>query len=65
MAVPGDRVAKSGGAEVSQRHAPEWVEAGRELLSASDVSRTIARIAHQIIEKTALDSGRPAPRAWC
>ncbi|WP_254189998.1 bifunctional pyr operon transcriptional regulator/uracil phosphoribosyltransferase PyrR [Nocardia sp. NBC_01377] len=57
MAVPGDRVAKSGGAEVSQRHAPEWVEAGRELLSASDVSRTIARIAHQIIEKTALDSG--------
>ncbi|MDO4911545.1 MAG: bifunctional pyr operon transcriptional regulator/uracil phosphoribosyltransferase PyrR [Corynebacterium sp.] len=26
-----------------------------ELLSASDVSRTIARIAHQIIEKTALD----------
>ncbi|AEF40302.1 bifunctional pyr operon transcriptional regulator/uracil phosphoribosyltransferase PyrR [Hoyosella subflava] len=34
---------------------------GRELLSAADVSRTIARIAHQIIEKTALDqsdSGR-------
>lgn len=28
----------------------------RELLSAGDVSRTIARIAHQIIEKTALDS---------
>ncbi|MDY5786159.1 MULTISPECIES: bifunctional pyr operon transcriptional regulator/uracil phosphoribosyltransferase PyrR [unclassified Corynebacterium] len=27
-----------------------------ELLSASDVGRTIARIAHQIIEKTALDS---------
>ena len=26
-----------------------------ELLSASDVARTIARIAHQIIEKTALD----------
>lgn len=28
----------------------------RELMSASDVGRTIARIAHQIIEKTALDS---------
>jgi pyrimidine operon attenuation protein/uracil phosphoribosyltransferase len=28
---------------------------GRELLSAADVTRTIARIAHQIIEKTAGD----------
>lgn len=28
----------------------------RELLSPADVGRTIARIAHQIIEKTALDS---------
>ncbi|MBC8094157.1 MAG: bifunctional pyr operon transcriptional regulator/uracil phosphoribosyltransferase PyrR, partial [Pseudonocardia sp.] len=28
----------------------------RELLSAADVTRTIARIAHQIIEKTAGDS---------
>ncbi|GAB2753176.1 bifunctional pyr operon transcriptional regulator/uracil phosphoribosyltransferase PyrR [Salinifilum aidingensis] len=28
----------------------------RELLAAGDVARTIARIAHQIIEKTALDS---------
>lgn len=27
-----------------------------ELLTASDVERTTARIAHQIIEKTALDS---------
>ena len=27
-----------------------------ELLSSSDVARTVARIAHQIIEKTALDS---------
>ena len=26
-----------------------------ELLTADDVARTIARIAHQIIEKTALD----------
>ena len=31
-----------------------------ELLTASDVGRTIARIAHQIIEKTALD-GEDAP----
>ncbi|GGC59226.1 bifunctional pyr operon transcriptional regulator/uracil phosphoribosyltransferase PyrR [Hoyosella rhizosphaerae] len=28
---------------------------GRELLTAADVKRTIARMAHQIIEKTALD----------
>ncbi|WP_343600185.1 bifunctional pyr operon transcriptional regulator/uracil phosphoribosyltransferase PyrR [Mycobacterium sp.] len=35
----------------------------RELMSAADVSRTISRIAHQIIEKTALDdTSRPAPR---
>ena len=33
----------------------------RELMSAADVSRTIARIAHQIIEKTALD-GPAGPR---
>jgi pyrimidine operon attenuation protein / uracil phosphoribosyltransferase len=33
----------------------------RELLSAADVSRTISRIAHQIIEKTALD-GPDGPR---
>lgn len=32
-----------------------------ELLSSSDVARTVARIAHQIIEKTALDS-EDAPR---
>lgn len=31
-------------------------QSARELLSAADVSRTIARIAHQIIEKTALDA---------
>lgn len=30
--------------------------AGRELLSAADVGRTISRMAHQIIEKTALDN---------
>ena len=33
----------------------------RELMSAADVGRTISRIAHQIIEKTALD-GPDAPR---
>ncbi len=32
-----------------------------ELLSSDDVSRTIARIAHQIIEKTALDSAEATP----
>lgn len=32
----------------------------RELMSAADVGRTISRIAHQIIEKTALD-GADAP----
>lgn len=30
---------------------------GRELLAAGDVARTISRIAHQIIEKTAIDNG--------
>ncbi|WP_186626506.1 bifunctional pyr operon transcriptional regulator/uracil phosphoribosyltransferase PyrR [Rhodococcus sp. BP22] len=40
---------------------PEESESARELLSAADVGRTIARIAHQIIEKTALDSA-DAPR---
>ncbi|WP_375488670.1 bifunctional pyr operon transcriptional regulator/uracil phosphoribosyltransferase PyrR [uncultured Mycobacterium sp.] len=35
----------------------------RELMSAADVGRTISRIAHQIIEKTALDdTARPGPR---
>jgi pyrimidine operon attenuation protein / uracil phosphoribosyltransferase len=34
---------------------------GRELMSAADVGRTISRIAHQIIEKTALDAS-DAPR---
>lgn len=67
MAVPGDGVAKSAeaakSAEQSQRHTSEWVATGRELLSASDVGRTVARIAHQIIEKTALDAGEAgAPR---
>ncbi|WP_024796464.1 bifunctional pyr operon transcriptional regulator/uracil phosphoribosyltransferase PyrR [Tomitella biformata] len=34
--------------------------APREIMSASDVGRTIARIAHQIIEKTALDAPHEA-----
>ncbi|WP_308192205.1 bifunctional pyr operon transcriptional regulator/uracil phosphoribosyltransferase PyrR [Mycobacterium sp. MYCO198283] len=34
----------------------------RELMTAADVGRTISRIAHQIIEKTALDGGADAPR---
>ncbi|MCX5045239.1 bifunctional pyr operon transcriptional regulator/uracil phosphoribosyltransferase PyrR [Aldersonia sp. NBC_00410] len=50
MSVPDERVPHQ------RRHDSE---ATRELLSASDVSRTIARIAHQIIEKTALDSDDP------
>jgi pyrimidine operon attenuation protein / uracil phosphoribosyltransferase len=37
------------------------LDSERELMSAADVSRTISRIAHQIIEKTALD-GSDAPR---
>lgn len=38
----------------------------RELMSAADVGRTISRIAHQIIEKTALDDqSDPTRRGWC
>ncbi|MBF6332165.1 bifunctional pyr operon transcriptional regulator/uracil phosphoribosyltransferase PyrR [Nocardia transvalensis] len=59
MVVPEDRAARSNAGEYSPRHDPEWVQAGRELLSAQDVGRTIARMAHQIIEKTALDSQDP------
>ncbi|VEG54472.1 bifunctional pyrimidine regulatory protein PyrR/uracil phosphoribosyltransferase [Mycolicibacterium aurum] len=40
---------------------PDQTGSDRELMSAADVSRTIARMAHQIIEKTALD-GSDAPR---
>ncbi|WP_216901522.1 bifunctional pyr operon transcriptional regulator/uracil phosphoribosyltransferase PyrR [Nocardia alni] len=59
MAVPEEGSAKSSAAEYSQRHDPDWIAAGRELLSAQDVSRTVARMAHQIIEKTALDATDP------
>ena len=34
----------------------------RELMSAADVGRTISRIAHQIIEKTAIDDAAGPPR---
>lgn len=74
MVVPEERAATSGAAAVpessgneapepAQRGTSEWSAAARELLSASDVGRTIARIAHQVIEKTALDGSDPnAPR---
>ncbi|WP_017975993.1 bifunctional pyr operon transcriptional regulator/uracil phosphoribosyltransferase PyrR [Actinopolyspora halophila] len=42
----------------SRQSADATAPAGqRELLSTGDVARTVARMAHQIIEKTALDSG--------
>lgn len=48
----------------SRRQAGATDPAGqRELLSAGDVARTIARIAHQIIEKTALDTAAEGPEA--
>jgi len=33
----------------------------RELASAADVARTVARIAHQIIEKTGIEAGQTSP----
>jgi pyrimidine operon attenuation protein/uracil phosphoribosyltransferase len=48
--------------EAVQRHDRDAADIGRELLSAADVTRTIARIAHQIIEKSALDADTDAPR---
>ncbi|SFN59034.1 pyrimidine operon attenuation protein / uracil phosphoribosyltransferase [Pseudonocardia ammonioxydans] len=39
--------------DVGARDSGREQQPGRELLSAADVTRTIARIAHQIIEKTA------------
>lgn len=46
----------------AENPAPDPAASGRELLSAADVGRTVARIAHQIIEKTALDADSGAPR---
>ena len=36
-------------------------EGERELLSAADLARTVARVAHEIIERTAPDGGADAP----
>jgi pyrimidine operon attenuation protein / uracil phosphoribosyltransferase len=44
----------------SQRGAAEPVER-RELLSAGDVARTVARMAHQVIERTALGAADAPP----
>ena len=43
-------------ADPEEAHVPATSVIETELLSADDVERTTARIAHQIIEKTALDS---------
>ncbi|HEY4020039.1 MAG TPA: bifunctional pyr operon transcriptional regulator/uracil phosphoribosyltransferase PyrR, partial [Pseudonocardiaceae bacterium] len=47
---------------MASRHRGATDPAGqRELLSGGDVARTIARMAHQVIEKTALDApGAPS-----
>ena len=45
-----------------RRHSAEWEAHARELMSAADVSRTIARMAHQMIEKTALDAEKAPNR---
>ncbi|MFH5209968.1 bifunctional pyr operon transcriptional regulator/uracil phosphoribosyltransferase PyrR [Antrihabitans spumae] len=61
MRMPDKSVSEHAGAvDSSTRHSPEWAASARELLSSADVARTVARIAHQIIEKTALDSDDPA-----
>lgn len=56
----------TGGGPPSERGAGETPHATepvpeRELLSAGDVARTVARIAHQVIEKTAIGSGSGEP----
>ncbi|MCJ0902420.1 bifunctional pyr operon transcriptional regulator/uracil phosphoribosyltransferase PyrR [Rhodococcus sp. ARC_M6] len=51
------------GSRPSDLAGPESSSEIRELLSAQDVGRTVARIAHEIIEKTALDGPEgTAPR---
>ncbi|MDR3662452.1 MAG: bifunctional pyr operon transcriptional regulator/uracil phosphoribosyltransferase PyrR [Mycobacterium sp.] len=47
---------------VTDKDATGGESTDRELLSAADVGRTISRIAHQIIEKTALDDPAGPPR---
>ncbi len=58
MGVPEER---QPGQRTEERHSAEVTGAARELLSAADVGRTVARIAHQIIEKTALDAADAPP----
>ena len=54
MRLPEERASEHAAGSVdSPKGEPD---SSRELLSAADVARTIARIAHQIIEKTALDA---------
>ncbi|MDI9915773.1 bifunctional pyr operon transcriptional regulator/uracil phosphoribosyltransferase PyrR [Rhodococcus sp. IEGM 1379] len=51
------------GSRPSDLAGPDSAAEVRELLSAQDVGRTVARIAHEIIEKTALDGPEgTAPR---
>ncbi|WP_188585684.1 bifunctional pyr operon transcriptional regulator/uracil phosphoribosyltransferase PyrR [Gordonia jinhuaensis] len=47
----------------AQGDADAGASGGRILLDAADVTRTIARMSHQIIEKTALDSPQAPPVA--
>ncbi|MDI9900894.1 bifunctional pyr operon transcriptional regulator/uracil phosphoribosyltransferase PyrR [Rhodococcus sp. IEGM 1409] len=64
MSVPeGFRPSDLAGPENAKAPGVEASSETRELLSAQDVGRTIARIAHEIIEKTALDGPEgTAPR---
>ncbi|MFC8931222.1 bifunctional pyr operon transcriptional regulator/uracil phosphoribosyltransferase PyrR [Rhodococcus sp. NPDC057135] len=64
MSVPeGSRPSDLAGPDNAKAPGAEASSETRELLSAQDVGRTIARIAHEIIEKTALDGPEgTAPR---
>lgn len=62
MTVSEDGSTASTDSASSANSAPPTDAPARELLSAADVHRTIARIAHQIIEKTALDTPEEARR---
>lgn len=49
-------MSEDGSSASTESSAPGTEAPARELLSAADVGRTVARISHQIIEKTALDA---------
>ncbi|MFZ2527273.1 MAG: bifunctional pyr operon transcriptional regulator/uracil phosphoribosyltransferase PyrR [Rhodococcus sp. (in: high G+C Gram-positive bacteria)] len=49
-------MSEDGSSASTDSPAPGTGAPARELLSAADVGRTVARISHQIIEKTALDA---------